>query len=124
MLIVFILLVLVVVLFALEILPPDIIVLFAIISLVLLGILTPEEAFSGFGSSLIITLISIFIIGGALKHNGVVEFLANKLALIATSSYPKIVSIVMLPAGFLSAFMSILPSLLYRCYPSKVLRRN
>jgi di/tricarboxylate transporter len=64
---VLILLVLVVIFLAYELLPADSVILLAIVVLVVLKILTPQEAFSGFGSSLIVVLVSIFIIGGALE---------------------------------------------------------
>lgn len=106
MLIVLTLLILVVLALAYEVLPPDSVILLAIVALVTLGILTPQEAFSGFGSSLIVILVSIFIIGGALKYNGVVEFIANKLTKVKTKNYAQLLPIIMLPTGLLSAFMS------------------
>lgn len=106
MLIVLIILTIVIFLLSKEYFPPDSVVLLSIVSLVSLKILTPQEAFSGFGTSLVVTLVCIFILGGILKKNGVVEYLANKLTALNTSSYPRILSVVVFPVGLLSAFMS------------------
>jgi di/tricarboxylate transporter len=41
--------------------------------LVVTGILTPAEAFSGFSGDIIVILVSIFIISGAWRQTGVEE---------------------------------------------------
>lgn len=74
------LLALAVILFARETLPVDIVTLLALLALMVSGILTPKEAFSGFGSEIIIILGSVFIISGALRETGVVDWLGEKLA--------------------------------------------
>jgi di/tricarboxylate transporter len=74
------LLVLAVILFARETLPVDIVTLLALLALIVSGILTPKEAFSGFGNEIIIILGSVFIISGALRETGVVDWLGEKLA--------------------------------------------
>ncbi len=106
MLIVLLLLVAVVLLFSLDIFPPDSVIIVALIALIVLGVLTPLEAFSGFGSNLIVILASIFIIGATLQQNGVMEYFASKMAKLNTNNYAVLLFSIMLPTGSASAFMS------------------
>lgn len=106
MFIVFALLIICVILFALDKLAPDSIVLVCIIILVLTGIITPSQAFAGYGSDFIIMLSSIFIISAALQHNGVVEYFSNRLTGSLTKNYFVTIIIVMMSVGILSAFMN------------------
>ena len=45
------------------------------------GILTPMEAFAGFGSDFIIMLAAIFVISGALQQTGVLDLVGSRLLL-------------------------------------------
>lgn len=106
MVIVLLTLLAIIVLFSVDKYPPDSAVLLAIIILVVTGVLTPEEAFQGFGSDFIIILASIFVISAALQHNGVVDYFSTKLAETKISNYPLLLAIIMIPVGILSAFMN------------------
>jgi len=72
-----------VVLFSTEWLPVDLVTLLLLIALVLAGILTPQQAFSGFASDIIIVLASIFVISGALVQTGVMEWLGRAIHRLA-----------------------------------------
>ncbi len=103
---VFILLLVVMTLFALEKMTPDIVVIGAVIMLILTKTITSNEAFQGFGTDFMVMLISIFIIGGVIKHNAVIEHFVAK-----TDNLPKIkinylIIIIMLITAVLSAFMN------------------
>ena len=106
MLIVFALLIVIIILFSLDRFPPDSIILISLIALVLAKVITPAQAFSGFGSDFIIMLSSIFIISASLQHNGVVEYLSNKLTSNTTNNYFLTIVTIMLSVGVLSAFMN------------------
>ena len=56
---------------------PDIVALLLLLSLGLTGILTPQEAFSGFSRSAVIIMISAFILAEGLRRAGVTERLGN-----------------------------------------------
>lgn len=86
--------------------PPDSIVLLALIALVVFKVITPNEAFQGFGTDLIMMLSSIFIISAVLQHNGVMDYFASKFSLLKTRNYFLIVILLMIPVGLLSAFMN------------------
>ena len=55
-------------LFTLEWLSVDLVTLLLLTALILLRILTPEEAFAGFGNEIIIILSSIFVLSGVLEN--------------------------------------------------------
>jgi len=106
MLFVLLLLLLVMILFATEWLTPDIIVLLAICLLVFSGSISSNEAFEGFGNDFIIMLVAIFIIGGVLKHNGIIEYLLQKFENLPNINLTWLIVITMLISAILSAFMN------------------
>ncbi|MEO6189889.1 MAG: SLC13 family permease, partial [Saprospiraceae bacterium] len=106
MIFVLLLLLVIMILFASEWLTPDIIVLLAICLLVFSGSITSNEAFQGFGNDFIIMLIAIFIIGGVLKHNGIIEFLLQKIDKLPNINLTWLIVLTMLITALLSAFMN------------------
>ena len=48
----------------------DVVALCALSALLLTGILTPEEAFAGFSSSVVIMMVGLFVVGGAIFQTG------------------------------------------------------
>lgn len=106
MILVLSIIVLLIVCFTINKFPPDSIVLVALIVLVAGGILTPTEAFKGYGSDFIIMLSSIFIISAALQHNGIIEYLSNKINYAYLKGYFITVLVMMIFVGILSAFMN------------------
>ena len=106
MLLVLILIVLMIVMFTIDRIPPDSVVLIALIILVASGVLTPLEAFKGYGSDFIIMLSSIFIISATLQHNGIIEYISNKINYAYLKGYFITVFFIMISVGVLSAFMN------------------
>lgn len=100
------LLVLAVVLFATEKLSVDIVTLLLLMTLVLSGILTPDEAFAGFSQDIIIILASIFIISGALQKSGIMEAFGSLLYKFAKGSENRLLLSVMGVVAAVSAFMN------------------
>lgn len=74
------LLVLAVVLFSTEKFSVDIVTLGLLAAMVLTGILTVDEAFSGFSSDVIVILASIFVIGTALRETGLLDAMGSVLS--------------------------------------------
>lgn len=99
-----------VILFAREILPVDIVTLLVLLALLGTRILTPAEAFGGFGSDIIIILASVFVISGALKESGVVDWLGKVVAGAIGGGERTLLSSVMASVAGLSAFMNNTPS--------------
>lgn len=100
------LLVAIVVVFAFEWISVDMATLILLAILVLTGILTVDEAFSGFSNEIIIILASIFVLSGALMKGGVLDHLSDVIHRIAGGSRNKILLCVMPVTSFISSFMN------------------
>lgn len=92
--------------FALEWLSVDVIALLVVVSLVLGGALTPDQAFAGFASEVIIVLASLFVLSGALVRTGVMEWAAQAIQRLGKHSESRIIGYLMPLCGGLSAFLS------------------
>ena len=58
---------------------PDLIALLTLVALALSGLVTPAEAFAGFSSSAVITILSIFIISEAMQQTGLTLAVGRRL---------------------------------------------
>ncbi len=96
---VLILLLLVLVLFATEKLPVDVIGIVLVVSLVLTGILTVQEALNGFGDSIIITIAGLFILTGGLVKTGIVDLIGRRLYAVAGKNQLLLTALVMITAA-------------------------
>jgi len=103
---VFIILLIAIILYVTEALPMDMVAILALLSLALAGVITPAEAFLGFGDPVIITLTSFFVISAALFNTGVVEAIGHRLHRLAGDGETKLLVIMMLTASSIAAFMS------------------
>jgi di/tricarboxylate transporter len=100
------LLILVVVLFARETLRFDLVGVLGLALLMIFGVLTPEQAFAGFGSPIIVMLGAVFIIGGALQETAVLDLIGERLVRVLPRGEGWLVLGIMLVAATLSAFMN------------------
>lgn len=89
-----------------EILRIDLIALLVLGSLALTGLVTPEEALSGFSNPAVITVWAVFILGGALSRTGVANVLGRQLLRISGPGEVRLTVVIMLTAGIMSAFMN------------------
>jgi di/tricarboxylate transporter len=103
---IFIILVVALILFATEKLPADLVALLVVATLGISGILTPEETFSGFSRSAVVTIIAIFIIADALQRTGVTEKVGTALIRYGGTSEKTLLASVMASGAFLSLFMN------------------
>ena len=95
-----------IVLFVSERLRVDLIAMLVLITLTLTGLVTTDEAFSGFASPAVITVWAVYIVSGALFRTGVADMLANFMLRLAGDSYVRILLVIMLTVGIMSAFMN------------------
>ena len=97
-----------IILFSVEIISPDIVAIILLVILVTTGILTPKQAFAGFGEDFIIMLASIFVISAALQSNGVIDYMGEKLIKMQekNANVPMLLFFIMLTSGGMSAFMN------------------
>lgn len=87
-------------------LPADLVALLVVAALGLTGVLTSEEAFSGFSRSAVITIIAIFVLSEALQKTGVTDQVGNILLKISGRTELRLIVVVMISGAFLSLFMN------------------
>jgi di/tricarboxylate transporter len=93
-------------LFASEKLRVDVVALLGLLALILLGILSSEEAFAGFGSDTLVMLGSVFLIGAAFQEAGVLDAVGSRLIrYLPRGEFWMVIGLMMVSSG-LSAFMN------------------
>ncbi|MDX1577532.1 MAG: SLC13 family permease [Gemmatimonadota bacterium] len=93
-------------LFLTEKIPVDLTAFLGLVVLIFGGYVTPAEAFTGFSSPAVITMLSVFIIGAALLETGVADNIGGRIHRIVGSSEVRLIVVLMIVAGGLSAFMN------------------
>jgi di/tricarboxylate transporter len=102
-------LVVAVVLFATRALPFEAASVLTIAALCLSGILTPQEALSGFSNQATITIAAMFILSAALIKTGALDFLVGLLRTRARNEMSRLIILLALVVGFASAFLNNTP---------------
>ncbi len=72
----------------------------------LAGVVTIPEALSGFSNPAVITVGAVLVVSGGLLHTGVAGTLGRGILWVAGSSEARIVTLLMVTAGLLSAFIN------------------
>lgn len=93
-------------LFATEFLPIDKIAFLIIVSLVLLGLTSPEEAISGFSSPATITILMLMILAIGLEDNGVIDLLTQSIKRLKILPLILMVPAFMVVSATISSFIS------------------
>ncbi len=93
-------------LFASERFPADIVALGVMLAIILTGLLPPEEAFQGFGSSTVMMILGLLIMTAALNRTGVIDLVGRQLVRFMGASQERTLVVIMSAAGGLSSFMS------------------
>ncbi len=95
-----------IVLFLTEKLPIDLTAFIGLVILIFTGYIAVDQAFSGFASSAVITMLSIFIVSASLMKAGVADIAAEWIhRFVGGREIPLLITI-MVTAGVLSAFMN------------------
>ncbi len=84
----------------------DIVALSALATLLLAGVLTPEEALSGFSSNVIIMMVGLFVVGGAIFQTGLAKMISSRLMKFAGNSETRLFLMVMGVTSVMGAFVS------------------
>lgn len=95
-----------IILFISEKLRVDVVAMIVLIALALTGLVSIEEAFSGFASPAVITVWAVFIVSGGLTRSGVADSIARLVIRLAGTSTARLTVIIMLGVGVMSAFMN------------------
>lgn len=92
--------------FVSEKLPVDIVSVMVMILLVCVGVLTPEEGFSGFSNSATLTVGAMFVISASIFKTGILNSAGELLTQIGKKNYTLCLLAIMVFSGVLSAFIN------------------
>ena len=84
----------------------DIVAILVVLALMLSRVLTPHEAFAGFGDPVVILIAAIFIVGEALVNTGVAHRLGEAVMKLGGGNETRLIVLIMTLAGGIGAFMS------------------
>lgn len=84
----------------------DVVALLVLCALALLGLVSPAEAVSGFSNPAVITVWAMFIMSEGLTRVGIADGIGRQVIRLSGSSETRMIIVIMLVAGLLSAFMS------------------
>jgi di/tricarboxylate transporter len=84
----------------------DIVAILVVLALMLSRVLTPREAFAGFGDPVVVLIAAIFIVGEALVNTGVVHRLGEAVMKLGGGNETRLIVLIMVLAGSIGAFMS------------------
>jgi di/tricarboxylate transporter len=93
-------------LFVSEKLRVDVVAMIVLSTLVVTGLVTVEEAFSGFASPAVIVVWAVFIVSAGLTRSGVADLIARQVMRLAGRSELRLMVLIMVAVGIMSAFMS------------------
>lgn len=110
-LIVFAILGVAVLFFVTEWLRADLVAVLVTVSLVASGILTPEEAFSGFSSNAVIAIAALLVVGAGLVRSGVVKWISDRLQLLVRGSRIRMKLVTTAVPGILSGFINVIAAI-------------
>ena len=102
----FLILAVMVTLFLTEKIPVDLTAFLGLIVLIFTGFVKSDEAFTGFASSAVITMLSIFIVSASLLHTGIADMVGTRIHAWVGSHEVRLIVTIMLVSGVLSAFMN------------------
>lgn len=84
----------------------DLVALCALVLLIITGILTPEQALSGFSNSVVIMMVGLFVVGGAIFRTGLAKMISSRILLFAGTNETKLFILIMLVTAGIGAFVS------------------
>ncbi len=94
-----------VILFITDVLRVDIVAILVMVSLPWLGLVEPEEAFSGLASNAVVAVIAVMILGYGVDRSGAITRLVQPIAAAARGDEKRLIGLVTITVGLISAFM-------------------
>ncbi len=89
-----------------EWIPMEVVALLVLGSLAVTGLVTPADALNGFSNPAVVTVWAVFILSGGLTRTGVGNIIGSRVVRLAGGSDWRLVMIVMVVTGLMSAFMN------------------
>lgn len=84
----------------------DVVALIALLALTLSGILTTQEALSGFSNPIVIMMVGLFVVGGAIFNTGLAKMIGARLSHLGNGSPTRLFLVVVLATGLIGGFVS------------------
>ncbi|MDT8305978.1 MAG: SLC13 family permease [Anaerolineae bacterium] len=84
----------------------DMVALLVLGAVAILGLVTPEEALSGFSNPAVVTVWAVFILSAGLSRTGVANFVGRQVMRLAGTGELRLLLVIMLAAGLMSALMN------------------
>ena len=89
-----------------EVMPLEVLAMLVLGVLAVTGLVSPTEALSGFSNPAVVTIWAVFILSGGLTRTGIANILGRHLLKVAGTGDARMILLIMLIAGGLSAFMN------------------
>lgn len=98
-----------IILFATEIISIDLVALLIIVTLIVTGVITPEQGVEGFSNTATITVAFMFVLSAALLKTGALQYAANKLSGTFRYNFNMGIVLMMVMIAGISAFINNTP---------------
>lgn len=95
-----------IILFATEWIRMDLVSLMVLLAVALAGLVTPEEAFSGFSNPAVITVAGMFVLGAGISYTGAISTLGEHLIRMTGHNQTLMIAAIMAVVAFFSAFIN------------------
>jgi di/tricarboxylate transporter len=95
-----------IILFVTEWLRVDVVAIGVMVALMLTNLLTPQEAIAGFSNPAVLTIASLFIVGGGVLQTGLAATIGEGILKIAGTQPGRLTVVIMTAVALLSAVMS------------------
>lgn len=95
-----------IVLFSSERVRVDVVAMMVMLTLLFTGLISTNEAFSGFSNPAVITIWAIYVVSDALFRTGIADFIGQRILRVAGKGEGRLIGVLMLTVGTMSAFMN------------------
>lgn len=92
--------------FSIERIPTDVVALGVLISLTVTGLVSPAQAFAGFGSDAVVMIFGLLVLTAALMRTGVVLMAGREIIRRVGERDSSLLSVIMIASASIGAFMS------------------
>jgi len=92
-----------------EMIAPDLVALLLMLTLVLSGVITPEEAFGGFGNTALLTVVAMFVLSAGLIRTGALDFISHGIMAVSRGHKRLEIGLLVVAVAVASAFMNNTP---------------
>ncbi len=84
----------------------DVVALIALMVLAVSGIISTQEALSGFSNSIVIMMVGLFVVGGAIFNTGLAKTISARLLKLGGGSETRLFLVVMTGTALIGGFVS------------------